>query len=238
MNQKQMIQRSYEEKYGQVMVKEAGKFQCFVFAPNKKGEYFIHIKVPSESTEKIYYDVVIQFYPGNNDIKSESNLRNYFVRFFSNDPAFVFTYANAFKEKDLFIKELSSKISKLSMKKSADIRNPSASIGYVKSIYFAFLYIKDHSLFNKALYDAGIAFNMQAIKSNIMHSDDKMNEINELKKSKKIEEKEKKLAKERSFEDKRVNGEKMSKRSTTIKKTPKTKQTNKIGYTKNSRKSR
>jgi hypothetical protein len=234
MSQKELIQKSYEQKYGQVMLKEQGKFQCYLFTPTVKGEYYIHIRIPSESTEKIYYDVVIQFYPGSNEVKSESHLRNYFVRFYSNDPAFVFTYANAFKSQDLFITNLSDKMSRLAMRKSAEIRNPSSNIGYVKSIYFAFLYIKDHSLFNKSLYDAGIKFNMQALKSNVMHSDDKMKESNEIRAKARKDKKEAKLAKQRASEEKRVSGKGMSKRTSSI---SKTKMTNKVGYTKKSKKS-
>ena len=230
--QKAMMQQTYEQKYGQVMVKEAGKFQCFLFTPTKDGKYYIHIKVPSESLDKFYYDVVIEFYPGNNDVKAESHLRNYFCRFYSNDPSFVYTYVNAFKSQDLFIRQLSDKMSKYAIKNAAVIRNPNANIGYVKTIYFAYLYIKDHGLYNKSLYDAGITFNIGALKSNITHADDKIAEANKITQN---ERKAKAAAKQAEKEKKRLENHKMSKRASSIKKTPTTdrvKTTHKIGYKK------
>jgi len=179
MPQKQLIQQSLEQKYGQLMLKEAGNFHTYIFQPTKEDKYYIHMKVPSESTERIYYDVVIEFSPDNKS-KGEASLRNYFVRFYSNDPSFVFTYANAFKSKGLFIEELSSKISTLSMRKEAIIRNPNANIGYVKVFYFAFLYMKSHNLFNKQNYAGGLAFDWGSLRSNIMHSSDKLKEVNEV----------------------------------------------------------
>jgi hypothetical protein len=220
MNQKKLIQGQYEQKYGQVMLKENGNLKCFLFQPTKHDVYYIHIRVPSESTAKIYYDVVIEFRPSSSESKGESSLRNYYVRFYANDPAFVYTYANAFKSKDLFIKQLSSKMSLLAIRKAAEIRNPNANVGYVKSIYFAYLYMKDHNLLNKALYTTtGIPFNMTDLKGNVAHSDDKMKEVNEATAEQR---KKKKAERFKKAEDTRNKTDKVSK---PVAKTPVVKKT-------------
>ena len=49
-------------------------------------------------------------------------LQNYYVKFFSNDPAFVYTYAHTFMEKEIFVDELKDRMSKIAVKKAAEIR--------------------------------------------------------------------------------------------------------------------
>jgi hypothetical protein len=107
------------------------------------------MKVPSEVVEKFYYDVVIQFYPIDITNNTELHIKRYGVKFFSNDPSFVFTYAYVFKNNDMFIEELAPKMSKLALKEKPDQRNPYQIPSYVKSIYFCFLYMQTKSLFNK-----------------------------------------------------------------------------------------
>ena len=47
--------------------------------------YFIHLKVPSESQKgQLYYDVVVQFFTPNKRVESELTVRHYYVQFFSN----------------------------------------------------------------------------------------------------------------------------------------------------------
>ena len=87
----------------------------------------------------------MEFYADEN-ITNTQDLMKYYVKFYSNDPAFVYTHAHAFASNNLFIEELTSKMSKKAIRTEAKEKNPYNQIGYVKSIYFAYL-----SMINKGL---------------------------------------------------------------------------------------
>ena len=52
----------------------------------------------------------------------------------------------------MFINELKGVMSKEAIKKVASERNPSNQVGYVKSLYFAYLYLRRENVFNKAKF--------------------------------------------------------------------------------------
>lgn len=148
-SQRDMYKDLYTKKYGAVLLRENGSFTTKMYYDKKNDRYFMYMKIPSEVVEKFYYDVVIEFYPIDGSNATANDLHNYGVRFFSNDPAFVFTYEYVFSKNDLFIKELKPKASKVALKNRPEERNPYEIPGYVKSIYFCFLHMKSRSLFNK-----------------------------------------------------------------------------------------
>lgn len=148
-SQRDMYKDLYTKKYGAVLLRENGTFTTEMYYDKKKERYFIYMKVPSEVVEKFYYDVVVEFYPIDATNATDGTLNNYGVRFFSNDPAFVFTYEYVFNKNELFITELKSKASKIALKRRPEERNPYEIPGYVKSLYFCFLHMKSRSLFNK-----------------------------------------------------------------------------------------
>ena len=148
-SQRDMYKELYTNKYGAVLLRENGTFTTEMYYDKKGDRYFLYMKVPSEVVEKFYYDVVIEFYPIDGANATDSTLNNYGVRFFSNDPAFVFTYEYVFSKNNLFISELKPKASKIALKTKPDERNPYQIPGYVKSLYFCFLHMKSRSLFNK-----------------------------------------------------------------------------------------
>lgn len=150
---RQMYKELYTKKFNKIVLREAGKINYNCYKENSTGRYFIHIKIPSEVVEKFYYDVVIEFYPSNKTASLKPTLENYYVRFFSNDPSFVYTFAYAFNKHDCFIKELSSRMSKRALTDKALEKNPKALVGYVKSIYFAYIFMKSKSLFSKARFE-------------------------------------------------------------------------------------
>jgi hypothetical protein len=144
----------YKNKLDTIMVRENGKANYFLYIDKKSGNYFVHIKVPSEVVPDFYYDVVIKFSPTNAVTSMTRTIKDYNVKFYSNDPSFVFTFAHAFLENGLFIEELKSKMSKEAIKTVAKEKNPSNQVGYVKSLYFAYLIMKDRSLFDKIKFDS------------------------------------------------------------------------------------
>ena len=172
---RELFRDLYTKKLDLITVREAGKFDYFMFFDKKKGDYYLHVKVPSEVIEKFYYDVVIKFYTDDQTIANSKSLKKYNVRFFSNDPSFVYTFAHAMHKNDMLVEELSSKMSKLAMTKEGKIKNPKNEIGYVKSIYFAYLIATRKNLFTKDMYTIyGEPYSKNTLLSRVEHADDKI----------------------------------------------------------------
>lgn len=150
-----MYQKMYRDKLDKILLREGGRVNYKLY--KSKDKYFIHFKIPSEVVNKFYYDTVIEFYTDDPIKEKSPSLRDYNVRFYSNDPAFCYTFAYAFIRNDLFIKDLESKMLKESRTTVAKERNPKNLVGYVKSLFFAYLLIGDYGLFSKTLYESSYA---------------------------------------------------------------------------------
>lgn len=179
-SQREMYRALYTDKLDKIMVREAGKIDFYLYR-NKDGRYFIHIKVPSEVVPKFYYDTVIEFYATDSGVTVGNTLKDYLVRFYSNDPSFVFTFAHAFIKNDLFIKELEPKMAKRAVEERAKEKNPKDLVGYVKSIYFAYLIIKNRGLMRKDVFDNYAKdFDLQHILSTIESASSKIEKRQQL----------------------------------------------------------
>ena len=127
----------YMDKFNKTMLRETGKqFPARFF--KGKSSWYLHLAVPSEAIPDFTYDVVIEFL----QVKNTNKLEECEVRFYANDPAFVFTYANTFKSHKLLCPDLESKMPKKALNTKAHEKNPANIVGYVKSIYFAYLMCK------------------------------------------------------------------------------------------------
>lgn len=111
--------------------------------------YIFHVKLPSESERDNTYDVVIEFSPIDLTSKSDESILNYNVRFFSNCPSFIFTYAYAYNDKGLFIDYLTKKLDEQVLKNPPVVKNPTNMVNFEKSIYFACKYLVDKKNLNK-----------------------------------------------------------------------------------------
>lgn len=151
---RETIRRDYMNRFDTILLRENGRIEYYLYKDEKTNTYWAHIKVPSEAVKKFYYDVVFKFYADEKIEGFGDNLLKYKVNFFSNDPAFVFTYAHVFIKNDLFIKELYSKMSKEAIRKDPKEKNPTHDVGYVKAIYFAYLLIQNKKLSKKARFEA------------------------------------------------------------------------------------
>lgn len=141
-----MYRDLYTQKFNQVMVRENAKLDYLIL--KDKNAYFIILKIPSEATEDVYYDVCIKV-----DIKSvtpKMTIKDCPIQFFSNDPYFCYTFAYAFAKRGVFVKELSKRMPKEFLKERAKERNPSNEIGYDKALYFAYLGMQMKGLFSTA----------------------------------------------------------------------------------------
>lgn len=163
----------YSNKFNNILLRENGKIDFYMYQ-GKGAVYWIHIKVPSEVVKNFYYDVVIKFTGDAGLVASASGLDKYQVQFYSNDPAFVYTYAYVFRKKGLFISELSSKMSRKAITTKAVEKNPENIVGYVKSIYFAYLFIKQRGLFNKIKFISAPSLDLRYLLSKIEDADKKI----------------------------------------------------------------
>ena len=172
-SQREMYRTIYTQKLDKILLMENNKIDYTLYTNGD--EYYIHIKIPSEVVEKFYYDVVVRFYSEDNTSSIKPTLKGYNVQFFSNSPDFVFTYAHVFMEKDLFIEDLKPKMSKLAIKKSADIKNPDGVVGYVKGLYFTYLIMENRGLFNKSKFKLyAKKYSKKEVLHNIENADDKI----------------------------------------------------------------
>ena len=148
---REAMRSSYKAKFDSILLREAGKIEYHKFKDEKFNLFYILIKIPSEVVPGFYYDVVLKFFAGA-DIKDAGlTLNRYNMQVYSNDPSFNFTYAYVFKKNNLVIKELEPKLAKLSRTTAPKETNPEEQIGYVKSLYFAYLYMKQKGLFNTTI---------------------------------------------------------------------------------------
>ena len=174
-NMREFMRKTYMSKFDNVLLREKGSISYYLYHDKKRNIYWAHIKVPSEVVKEFYYDVVFKFTANEKVSGGGQDLFEYNVQFYSNDPAFVFTYAHVFLENNLFIKELASKMSKEAIKKKPTEKNPSNDVGYVKAIYFAYLLMQNRKL-NKINKFEGESINLDLpyLISQIENADEKI----------------------------------------------------------------
>ena len=174
-SQRDMFKQLYTQKFDAILLREAGKIKYTLYWDKGKDQFYAHVKIPSEVVPRFYYDVVIKFATADNGLRVGNTLNDYDVQFFSNDPAFVFTYERVFHKLGMFVEECKPRASKLALRKDPKETNPYEVPGYVKSIYFAYLFMKRNNLFSKALYrQLGVSFNARKLNSEIEDTDKKI----------------------------------------------------------------
>ncbi len=176
---RETMRKMYTTKFNNVLLRENGKIDYFMYK-GSGATYYIHIKIPSEVVRNFYYDVVIKFIGDNKQVGSFTKLDQYQVQFYSNDPAFVFNFAYVFKKNNLFIKELSPKMARKALTTAAKEKNPDNQVGYVKSLYFAYLFMKQKGLFTKSIYDSAPGFDLRHLLRSIEDADSKIEKRQEL----------------------------------------------------------
>lgn len=171
-----MYKDMYKSKFDKVLLRENGSIEWKVFSDSDgKDSYYIYFKIPSEVIEKFYYDVVVRLYTNSNVKKLNNSLREYAVEFYSNDPAFVYTFAHSFAKNRLFIKDLEPKMSRQALKNVAKQRNPKDNVWYVKSLYFAYLTMERYHLFNRSiLKQRATRYDKKQLLSMITHASEKV----------------------------------------------------------------
>lgn len=129
----------------------------YVKAKNSKGikfiaytviddNYFLHISIPSDSNPNQSYDIVVCFFTGDGSVKKQTTLSNYYVKFFSNSPSFIYKYAYLYKKEGFLIDLLYDKLDTKTSDSSPSSSNQNNKMFYDKSIYIACRYLQDNKI--------------------------------------------------------------------------------------------
>lgn len=176
------IKLDMNNRYYSLYRKSKNKFNVRIFQSNDN--FYFVFKIPSEfySNENLTYDVVIEFSPPDSNALNNTTLERYNIRFFSNSPNFMFTYAYIYQQDGMLIPWLKGKISNKALTEPPEVRNPREEYGFEKSVYFALLYIQENPrLMRKSAKDMTTK-SRSSIVSNIRTSNQKLKEYNEAKK--------------------------------------------------------
>lgn len=176
VTQRRMFKDMYKSKFDKVLLREMGTIKYTIYkASDSTDSYYIHMLIPSEVIEKFYYDVVIRLFTTENKKKTNVNLREYAVQFFSNDPAFVYTFAHSFAKNHLFIPDLEKRMSQQALRDKARVKNPKDEVWYVKSLYFAYLTLEKYNLFNRTILDRNAKkYDKKKLLSDITQAEEKI----------------------------------------------------------------
>lgn len=138
----------YMNKLNEIILRENKMPDVAVYV--NKDEYWFHVSVPDAKVHGIYYDVVLQFKPKSVAQLENKTIKAYDVKFFANDPGFIFYFAYAFNKESMIISSLKHKLNNLALTKAPEKTNPELNIRYCKTIYFAYLIIEKLNLYDKA----------------------------------------------------------------------------------------
>lgn len=131
----------YESKYQKF--KSSNKIRVEGYT-KMDDDCFIHIKVPSESQPGVEYDVVIQFFTDDPSVSKENTYENYYIKFFSNSPGFIYKYAVLYKIHGYLIESLYDKMDPEFINTLPEKTNKNLEINYDKSIYFACRFLSEN----------------------------------------------------------------------------------------------
>lgn len=175
---REVYKNLYKQKFDNLMVREQGQLHYKIFnTDDSRDTHYIHLKIPSEKLPDLYYDVVLEFYTTDPNLKDKPTIREYNVRFYSNDSAFIFTFAHAFAKNGLFINLLRPKMLQRALVDKPKVRNPKDDIWYVKSLCFAFYAMQRFNLFNRSMLNQnGQKFNQTQFMAGIMSAENKIEE--------------------------------------------------------------
>lgn len=174
---RESMRSSYIKKFNALLLREHGVINYFLYKDEEHNKYYAYFKIPSETIERFYYDTIIEFSADHTVKEAGNNLFKYNVRFYSNDPSFVYSYAYVFSRKGLFINQFADKMSQRALREPAKEKNPANQVGYVKTIYFAYLFMKLRSFNDLDKFKAQASvLNIGSLIATVMPADQKLGE--------------------------------------------------------------
>ena len=82
------IRNTYMKKFDNILLRENGKIEYYLYKDSKSNTFWIHIKVPSEIVKNFYYDVIFKFSATQNIDSGGQDLFKYNVKFYSKTKQF------------------------------------------------------------------------------------------------------------------------------------------------------
>ena len=141
--------QDFEQKYKKLY---ADKRISLVALTQIDDDYLLHLSVGSDTNPTEAYDVVLLFFTDNETIKKEITFKNYYVKFFSNSPSFIYQYAVLYRQNGFLIDMLYDNMDEKYKDVHPDKVNKDHNLSYDKSIYCACKYVLSKSYaFNKYL---------------------------------------------------------------------------------------
>lgn len=132
-----------KENYLKSYEKLNSKILCAIY--KYRNSVIYHLNIPSDTTEDVSYDVVLEF-DSSRLVNNSTSIMETNMKVFTNVPSFIYTYANVFYKHKLICKWLLDKYSKETLKHMPEVRNQFKVIGPEKYLYMAMYYIKDKGL--------------------------------------------------------------------------------------------
>lgn len=146
------VKDSLEKRYNELVKNNKKVSVAGVYL--HKGDYYIHLLIPSESERPNTYDVVIRLRK-DGILNTSQFLSTSTVQFFSNCPSFTYSFAWVYRNHGLLIPDLIEKIDNIDFKKEPEVRNPYGVVNYDKSIFFASHFLLSNMRYmNKAHLEA------------------------------------------------------------------------------------
>ena len=145
----QQIHDFYTNKLNKIM--EVTKKPPSVTIYYENDDLWFHFKIPDEElTNHYFYDVVFVFYPtSKKDVNESKDILNYEVKFFSNDPGFMFKYCYEFNKSGILVDALKSRLSSRALTEPANVMNPNHELRFPKTLYFAYITMENFGLTEK-----------------------------------------------------------------------------------------
>lgn len=212
---RQSIIRDLAQRYAQ-MKTDKKRFSHALYR-HSEGLLF-HIRVPSETfpAGSMWYDVLLLISLSEDSPNTRKKLMESSVKFWSNSPAFFYTYLYAAQTSGSIIdwpwlKAYTPK----SFLQKPEIRNPDAVMGFEKSLHWAMLYLLENSLQDTERYIfKDIKFELQYLKKDVRTFDEIMR-VYDINKKKMTDLAQKKREKEKAEKKKETEKKKPASRGLT-----------------------
>lgn len=145
--------RATQEAFGNTYIKYKKEHRKNTRNILKIGDkYLLYFKIESSKIDKLFYDICVELDGSGKDSE---------VRFFSNNPAFVFNMAYVYNMEGLFIDEFANKVGVKALKDAPIVTNPMGVITYEKYLYYVCLDILNDKLYDKSVLDKELEKNMK-----------------------------------------------------------------------------
>lgn len=154
------------------------------YCVRNKEDFVFHILIPSEKNEeydkKIYYDVILQFYPVDKNNKTDLTIRNYGLKVFCNSPSWMFGFTYIFAKTDNIPSFVPKKYySKAALIEPPKQKNPYKLFGIDRVVFSALYYLEINLGFRKNRIEliTNNSVNLNSLLTKIMSQEEKKEQV-------------------------------------------------------------